>query len=71
MNKKSIAQLDLNFDNNHEYIDDFNIFYDQDLITIDKLTVPNIIRFHQADKFDTKFIQSKVLFGTLTILVIE
>ena len=57
MNKKSIPQLDLNFDDSHEYTDDFNIFHDQDLITIDKLTLPRIIRFHQADKFDEKFIK--------------
>lgn len=59
MNKKSISQLDLNFDDGQDYTNDFNIFYNEDLIKIDTLVLPEIIRFHQADKFDTKFIQSQ------------
>lgn len=57
LNKKTTPQLGLDLEDNHEYIDDFNIFYSQDLITIDALSLPRITRFHQADKFDDKFIK--------------
>lgn len=56
MNKQPISQLDLNFEENNEDVVESEIFYHQDLILIEELKLPEIIRFHRADKFDSKYI---------------
>ena len=58
MSKKNISQLDLRLDIETDHFEDFNIFYSQDLLKIDNIKIPNIIKFYRADKFDTKFINS-------------
>lgn len=58
MSKKNISQLDLRFDVESDHFEEFNIFYAQDLLTIDNFKIPIIIKFYRADKFDTKFINS-------------
>ncbi len=53
-----MSQLSLDFekiDNSHS---EFIIFYDADLRLIESLHLPTIIRFHRADKFDSKFVQT-------------
>jgi len=53
-----MSQLSLDFekiDNSHS---EFIIFYDADLRLIESLNLPTIIRFHRADKFDSKFVQT-------------
>ncbi len=53
-----MSQLSLDFkkiDNSHS---EFIIFHDADLRLIESLHLPTIIRFHRADKFDSKFIQT-------------
>ena len=53
-----MSQLSLDFekiDNSHS---EFIIFHDADLKLIESLHLPTIIRFHRADKFDSKFIQT-------------
>lgn len=37
---------------------DSTIFYEEDLVLIDKLTLPTICRFLRADKFDSKFFRT-------------
>lgn len=56
MNKQPISQLDLNFEENNDEVVESEIFYIQDLILIEELKLPKIIRFHRADKFDSKYI---------------
>ena len=58
MSKKNISQLDLRLDIETDHFEYFNIFYSQDLLKIDNIKIPNIIKFYRADKFDTKFINS-------------
>jgi integrase len=58
LSKKNISQLDLRLDIETDHFEDFNIFYSQDLLKIDNIKIPNIIKFYRADKFDTKFINS-------------
>lgn len=58
MSKKNISQLDLKFEVDTDSVEDFDIFYPQDLLLIDEFKIPNIIKFYRADKFDTKFINS-------------
>lgn len=53
-----MSQLSLDFekiDNSHS---EFIIFHDADLRLIESLHLPTIIRFHRADKFDSKFVQT-------------
>ena len=53
-----MSQLSLDFekiDNSHS---EFIIFHDADLSLIESLQLPTIIRFHRADKFDSKFVQT-------------
>ena len=53
-----MSQLSLDFekiDNSHS---EFVIFHDADLRLIESLQLPTIIRFHRADKFDSKFVQT-------------
>lgn len=53
-----MSQLNLDFekiDNSHS---EFIIFHDADLRLIESLHLPTIIRFHRADKFDSKFVQT-------------
>lgn len=58
MSKRNISQLDLNFEVDKDFVEDFGIFYPQDLLLIDEFKIPGIIKFYRADKFDTKFINS-------------
>ena len=53
-----MSQLSLDFekiDNSHS---EFIIFHDADLRLIESLHLLTIIRFHRADKFDSKFVQT-------------
>ncbi|QPF39132.1 site-specific integrase [Acinetobacter sp. TTH0-4] len=53
-----MSQLSLDFekiDNSHS---ELIIFHDADLKLIESLQLPTIIRFHRADKFDSKFVQT-------------
>ncbi|MFX2144815.1 site-specific integrase [Acinetobacter baumannii] len=53
-----MSQLSLDFekiDNSHS---EFIIFHDADLRLIESLHLPTVIRFHRADKFDSKFVQT-------------
>ncbi|MDH1068765.1 site-specific integrase [Acinetobacter johnsonii] len=53
-----MSQLSLDFekiDNSHS---EFVIFHDTDLRLIESLHLPTVIRFHRADKFDSKFVQT-------------
>lgn len=58
MNDKNMPQLSLDFEKNDDSPSDFIIFHDADLSLIESLHLPTIIKFHRADKFDSKFIQT-------------
>lgn len=58
MNDKNMPQLSLDFEKNDDSSSDFIIFHDADLRVIESLHLPTIIRFHRADKFDSKYIQT-------------
>ena len=58
MNDKNIPQLSLDFEKNDDSPSDFIIFHDADLSLIESLHLPTILKFHRADKFDSKFIQT-------------
>lgn len=55
---KNIPQLNLDFEKNDNSPNEFMIFHDADLGLIESLYTPAIIKFHRADKFDSKFIQT-------------
>lgn len=55
MNKENKSQLNLDFENKES---SFSIFHDVDIRLIEALHLPSIIKFHRADKFDSKFVQS-------------
>lgn len=58
MNDKNMPQLSLDFEKNDDSPDDFIIFHDADLRLIESLHLPAIIKFHRADKFDSKFVHT-------------
>ncbi|MEN8415935.1 site-specific integrase [Acinetobacter radioresistens] len=58
MNDKNMPQLNLDFEKNDDSSSEFIIFHDTDLSLIESLHLPTIIKFHRADKFDSKFIQT-------------
>ena len=66
MNDKNIPQLSLDFEKNDDSPSDFIIFHDADLRLIESLYLPAIIKFHRADKFDSKFIQTSNEVWTFT-----
>lgn len=53
-----MSQLSLDFEKIENSSSEFIIFHDADLRLIESLHLPTIIRFHRADKFDSKFIQT-------------
>lgn len=53
-----MSQLSLDFENIDNSHNEFIIFHDADLRLIESLHLPTIIRFHRADKFDSKFVQT-------------
>ena len=53
-----MSQLSLDFEKNDNITNEFIIFHDADLRLIESFHLPTIIRFHRADKFDSKFIQT-------------
>lgn len=55
---KNMPQLSLDFEKNDNSPNEFMIFHDADLRLIESLYTPAIIKFHRADKFDSKFIQT-------------
>lgn len=55
---KNMPQLSLDFEKNDNSPNEFRIFHDADLRLIESLYTPAIIKFHRADKFDSKFIQT-------------
>lgn len=55
---KNMPQLSLDFEKNGNSPNEFMIFHDADLRLIESLHTPTIIKFHRADKFDSKFIQT-------------
>lgn len=52
-----MSQLSLDFEKSDNSHSEFIIFHDADLRLIESLHLPTIIRFHRADKFDSKFVQ--------------
>ena len=58
MNDKNMPQLSLDFEKNDDSSSEFIIFHDADLSLIESLHLPTILKFHRADKFDSKFIQT-------------
>ncbi len=55
---KNMPQLSLDFEKIDNIQSEFIIFHDADLRLIESLQLPTIIRFHRADKFDSKFVQT-------------
>lgn len=55
---KNMPQHSLDFEKNDNSLSEFIIFHDADLRLIESLHLPTIIRFHRADKFDSKFVQT-------------
>ena len=53
-----MSQLSLGFEKIDNSPSEFIIFHEADIRLIEALHLPIIIRFHKADKFDSKFIQS-------------
>lgn len=53
-----MPQLSLDFEKIDNSQSEFIIFHDADLRLIESLQLPTIIRFHRADKFDSKFVQT-------------
>ncbi|WP_336041020.1 site-specific integrase [Acinetobacter dispersus] len=53
-----MSQLSLDFEKIDDNPSEFIIFHDADLRLIESLHLPTIIRFHRADKFDSKFVQT-------------
>ena len=53
-----MSQLSLDFEKIDNSQSEFMIFHDADLRLIESLHLPTIIRFHRADKFDSKFVQT-------------
>lgn len=50
-----MPQLYSNFEENDVGNKIHNIFYDEDIEKIDKIKIPELLRFYRADKFDDKF----------------
>ncbi|WP_227546718.1 site-specific integrase [Acinetobacter calcoaceticus] len=55
---KNMPQLSLNFEKNDNSPNEFMIFHGADLRLIEAMYTPAMIKFHRADKFDSKFIQT-------------
>ena len=53
-----MSQLSLDFEKIDNSQSEFMIFHDADLRLIESLHLPTTIRFHRADKFDSKFVQT-------------
>ncbi|EPF73986.1 site-specific integrase [Acinetobacter rudis] len=62
----NIPKLSMDFEENDNSHSDFLIFHDADLRLIESLYTPAIIKFHRADKFDSKFIQTSNEVWTFT-----
>lgn len=63
---KNMPQLSLDFEKNDNSPNEFMIFHDADLRLLESLYTPAIIKFHRADKFDSKFIQTSNNIWTFT-----
>jgi integrase len=53
-----MSQISLDFEKIDDSHSEFIIFHDADLRLIESLHLPTTIRFHRADKFDSKFVQT-------------